>query len=84
MITILNRKELAVTMDMNRQSEIRTILSNNNIDYSIKTTNLQSAPLVGSRRGRTGNFGINQDYSYEYKIYVNKDDYDKAIHLIAK
>lgn len=44
MITIFNRKELAVTMSMDRQAEIRSILQSNGIDYSVKTTNLQSAP----------------------------------------
>lgn len=84
MITIFNRRELIITMDMSRQSEVRTILSNNSIDYTVKTTNLQNSSAVGGRTGRTGNFGINQDYSYEYKIYVHKKDYDKAVALIRK
>lgn len=84
MITIFNRKELIITMDMSRQSEVRTILSNNSIDYTVKTTNLQSRSAIGGRTRRTGSFGINQDYSYEYKIYVHKKDYDKAFALIRK
>ena len=51
MITIFNRKELAVTMSMDRQAEIRSILQSNGIDYSVKTTNLQSAPPDGSPPG---------------------------------
>ena len=82
MITIFNRKELIITTDMKRQSGIRNILANNNIDYVIKTTNLQNAPVVGANRGRTGSFGINQDYSYEYKIFVHKKDYGRAKLLI--
>ena len=39
MITVFNRKELIVTMEMNRQAEVRDILSNNNIEYIIKTVN---------------------------------------------
>ena len=73
MITIFNRKELLITLDMKKQSEIREILSANN---------LQSATVVGSQRAYTGNYGINQDYSYEYKIYVRKKDFDKAVCLI--
>ncbi len=69
-------------MDFNKQADVRGILSTNNIPYVIKTTNLQSSPIVGSHRGRLGNFGINQDYSYEYKIYVTKRDFDKALYLI--
>lgn len=84
MITIFNRRELIITMDMSRQSEVRTILSDNSIDYTVKTTNLQNSSAVGGRTRRTGSFGINQDYSYEYKIYVHKKDYDKAVALIRK
>lgn len=83
MITFFNRKELLITMDMNRQSEVRAILSGNRIDYTVKVTNLQSASVVGSTRGRVGSFGVNQKCSYEYKIYVHKKDYDTALKLIG-
>ena len=82
MITIFNRKELIVTTEMNRQAQVRDILSQNGIDYTVKTTNLQAAPMVGNSRGRVGSFGINQNYSYEYKIYVHKKDLEKAAYLI--
>ena len=82
MITVFDRKELIITMEMNRQAEVRDILSKNGLAYIVKTTNLQNAPILGSGRGRTGNLGINPDYSYEYKIYVHKKDYEKAISLI--
>jgi len=82
MITIFNRKELFITMDMSRQSNVRDILSANGVEYTVKVTNLQSASGIGSSRGRVGNFGINQNYSYEYKIYVHKKDYDNALRLI--
>lgn len=84
MLTIFNRKELIVTMDMNRQSDIRNILSANQINYSVKTTNLQNAQAVGSRRGRVGSFGVDSQFSYEYKIYVHKQDYERAKHLIGR
>lgn len=70
-------------MDFNRQADVREILSANKIAYITRTTNLQSSSVVGSHRGRIGSLGINQDYSYEYKIYVHKDDYDKACRLIG-
>ena len=53
-------------------------------DYKVTITNLQSAPLFGSARGRVGSFGINQDYSYEYKIYVHKKDFEQAAYLLQK
>lgn len=82
MITIFNRKELLVTMDMKRQSDIRDILSVNGIDYQVKTTNLETPTSFDRQRANVGSLGINQNYSYEYKIYVNKKDYDAASKLI--
>ena len=43
MITVFNRKELIVTMEMNRQAEVRDILSNNNIEYYSETGEHRSA-----------------------------------------
>ena len=82
MITVFNRKELLVTLDMRRQADICEILSSKGIDYAVKTINLQSSAPAGVQRARTGNYGINQKYSYEYKIYVRKKDFDKAVCLI--
>lgn len=82
MITVFNRKELFITMEMNRQAEIRDILSQNGIDYIVKTTNPETSPILGNRRAHTGSFGINPNYSYEYKIYVHKKDFEKAASLI--
>ena len=82
MLTIFNRKELIVTMDTHRQSEIRDVLAQNGIDYTVKTKNLQNSGVLDSHRGHTGNMGIHQDYSYEYKIYVHKKDYEAARGLI--
>ena len=82
MIIIFNRKELLITLDMNRKSNVRDILAENGIEYAIKVTNLQRAFRNRSNRGRSGSFGINQKYIYEYKVYVRKDDYEKAVLLI--
>ena len=82
MITVLNRKELFITMEMNRQAKVCDILSQNGIDYIVKTTNPETAPVLGNRRAHTGSFGINPNYSYEYKIYVHKKDFVKAASLV--
>lgn len=82
MITNFTRRELLVTMDVGRQANVRQILAANGIKHSVKVKNLQSSTVVGSSRARTGSFGINQNYSYEYKIYVHKDDYKDALGLI--
>lgn len=82
MLTIFNRKELIVTMDIHLQAEIRDVLAQNGIDYTVKTKNLQNSGVLDSQRGHTGNMGIDQSYSYEYKIYVHKKDYEAARELI--
>ena len=38
MITVFNRKELLVTLDMKRQADICEVLSSKGIDYAVKTT----------------------------------------------
>ena len=83
MITIFNRKLLITTMDMKRQSDIRYKLQSSGIDYIIRTKNLQSSEWFGAgSRGRYGSAGINLNYSYEYKIYVHKNEYEKALKII--
>ena len=84
MFTIFNRKELLITMSMDVQANVRSVLAANLIDYSIKTKNLQASPWYANSRARTGTFGINSDYSYEYKVYVRKEDYDRAVMLISQ
>ena len=82
MITIFTRKELLVTFDTKRQSDIRDILSANGVKYAVKATNRQNAAILGSSRAGTGSFGLNTNLSYAYKIYVHKKDYDQAMRLI--
>ena len=68
---------------MKRQGEVRTILQNHKIQHSVKVKNLQSpSPLCASTRTHTGTLGMDLTKSYEYKIYVKKVDYEKAIKLI--
>ncbi len=78
MITFFNRKELLITMDMKRQDDVREILSVNGIDYIVKVINRQS----DNSRARVGSLGLNPKFTYEYKIYVHKNDYDNALRLI--
>ncbi len=78
MITFFNRKELISTFSMKQQSDIRDILSANNIDYSVKVINRNSPSVFADTRARTGTFGQNMDSAYEYIIYVHKKDYVNA------
>ena len=83
MVTIFNRRELILTLSMERQAEVCAILSTNGIDYQVKTTNLKNQQTLDSRRAHAGSSGIFSDHSYEYKIYVHKRDYEKAKYLIG-
>lgn len=85
MITFFNRKEICVTFDMNKQAEIRYILQGAGMDYVIRTKNRTGSAFVrGGTRAYTGSFGHNQMMDYEYHIYVHKDDYEEAMHLIRE
>ncbi len=66
MITIFNRKQLILTYDTVIQSKVREVLAANNIDYVIN-------PIMFSARTYT---------NAEYKIYVHKTDFEKALYLI--
>ena len=58
MLTIFNRTELITTMDMQRQANIRSVLSANGIAYTVRTENLQGSSAFGGRsRGSSGSFG---------------------------
>ena len=83
MISIFNRKELFITYDMKKQSEIRSVLQNNNIEYKVNVKNILSpTPMRSGSRAHTGSVGIDPSKSYEYKIYVKASDYKKALYLI--
>lgn len=82
MITIFNRKELLITYDMKKQSDVRTILRDHGIPYDVKTYNRAAAMRAGTRT-YSGPMGVNPEAAVEYKIYVHKDEYDRAYALIG-
>lgn len=79
MITIFNRKEIFITYDANEQLRIRNLLRDNNIEHCTVCKGRNDR-----NRGRTGSFGINMSCNYEYKIYVKRRDYEKAVLAINK
>lgn len=78
MITIFNRRELLITFDMQKQGEIRRILSHGGIDYTVKVVNRKSPSPVSA----TGTLGENLASEYEYIFYVNKNEYDRAAQAV--
>lgn len=79
MITVFNRREVAVTMDMRRQADIRSALKDEGIPYAVRTKNLAGS---GGARGRMGSFGMDMAAACEYKIYVRKEDAERALAII--
>lgn len=87
MIHVFNRKELAITFDMKKQTAIRDKLSACGIDYTVKAVNRtspSSIPVRGGTRTYTGSLGTGVDKAYEYIIYVRKEDYEKARAVLCK
>ncbi len=84
MLTIFNRRELTITFDMKRSTEIRTLLAQNGIAYSIKVVNRNSpSPFEAGSRARTGSLGVNLQMANEYIVYVHKSDFTKATEVIG-
>lgn len=83
MITLFNRREAYITYSMQEQSEIRSLLAQNGIDYSVKVINRKSpSPADAGSRARTGSFGENPSLMYEYIFYVHKDNIEKARRIV--
>ncbi|HBF64963.1 MAG TPA: hypothetical protein DDW34_03425 [Clostridium sp.] len=75
MITIFNRKELFITYSLEKQAEIRNLLSAHKIEYTIST-------MGNTWQANSRGFGINTLAQIEYKIYVKKKDYEKAVFFL--
>ena len=73
MITILNRKELFLTWDTSAFDRVLNQLTSTGIKYTFRT-----------RGGAHGIAGINADYAYEYRVYVHRDDYERARYVMNK
>lgn len=82
MITILNRKELLITYSMEAQSKARSALESCGIDYIVDTSGT-AARNIGAGRIGVDRFGTNPSVSCEYKIYVNRKDYERAQAALA-
>lgn len=85
MITMLNRKNVFTGFDLKQYAAIRNVLADNRIPYAVNTKNRMGQWAgQGTLRGRTGSFGQSGDTMYEYEIFVHKDDYENAMHLINR
>jgi len=82
-ITLFNRRELIITRSMEKQAQVRNMLADENVDYIVRTSGAHGRGVPG-RRAYTGSFGQNAEFDREYRIFVKKEDYDKAKYLINR
>lgn len=75
MITVFNRKELCVTLSLQRQMEVRRCLTDGGVAYVLKTKNLTAG-------GQFGHLGLHPEMSLEYRIYVHREDEARARQLL--
>ena len=78
MITPFNRKELIVVFSVKRLYALQTALDTAGISYHTKF-----ATPLGRLGGRNrGSVFQEPDSAHDYKIYVHRDDYDRAVAAI--
>ena len=82
MLFILNRKEIYNGFSIKEFNRIKDILSVKGIQYDFRTVNRTTSSGFDSTRGRIGSMGEKLEYSYEYYIYVKKNNYDEALFVI--
>lgn len=78
-----NRMLLYKGKSKERYNEIRNILELNGVRYTekIENKNKDKGPMID--KIIVGTWPKSENYSYEYFIFVNKDDYDIANSLIT-
>ena len=74
MLSLFNRRELITVLSQKQLDRVQTALHDAGIINRVKFSN--GARAAG--HGRHSMIGINVDAMYIYKIYVSKEDYDRA------
>ena len=73
MLTVFNRREVCITRDIQQRAQVIAQLEAQGIGYFTK-----SGTFAGA--GRTHGFpNINAQAAYEYRIFVHKNDYERAL-----
>jgi hypothetical protein len=84
MITFWNRQEVYFGYSLHDFNYICDILHSNNIKYKYSIIDQERGSFMDKRRGEFGSFGLRPEYSKQYYLYVNKNDYEKADFLIRR
>ena len=82
MITIWNQREVFIGYPSQELKSIIATLSENKIQYKCRVFSDSSAHFLNSKILSIDVFGLNNDPSKIYYVYVHSRDYDKAIALL--
>ena len=74
MLSLFNRRELITVLSQKQLDRVQAALHDAGIINRVKFSN--GARAAG--HGRRSMIGMNVDAMYIYKIYVSKEDYDRA------
>jgi len=74
-MNIFSRREIYLTRSLDEVDRVTGCLVSNKIDYVIATNSMTNP---GRRHGVPN---VKIEYAYEYRIYVHKNDYDRAVYL---
>ena len=79
MIMFWRRREVLLTYSMEERARVCDALAANGIDYEVFVKDLSARQW-----DRPGTLGINMNAAIEYKVTVDKDDYDEACYVAFK
>ncbi len=77
-MNLFTRREIRVTRHAEEQLRICGVLERNGIQTQVVTHSTTNA------RRHHGVPGIQSDYAYEYRIYVDRKDFKKAKSLLTR
>lgn len=79
-----NKSDVYIGYSLNEMNRVRDILDREKIKYDYKVINHsgQWIPGRGTARANFGSAGVDPAYERQYKIFVNKKDYERAKYLI--
>lgn len=77
-MNILNRREILLTRRNDDLNWVTSCLITNDIKYITKTNSITNP---GRHHGIPS---IKMDYAYEYRVYIHKNDFERAKRAIRK
>lgn len=81
-----NKSDVYVGYSLVEMNRVRDILDREKIKYDYKVINHggQWIPGRGTARANFGSAGVDPAYERQYKVYVDKKDYERAKYLVMQ